>query len=236
MIYDNFHYEAIDEEETKEMLHFQVHHKLAGIPEQLSDGQQMNIMEGDSSHDPNDTVRTEEMENKCAQEFEQTEFCEHSLLRMNNFSVPEERLNLLSYVGQGKTTEGKATSGLGCCFVEWSILERTLDPESTPHHCWKTSDEEEPQEALSSPSRCGPSEQVSYEHGTLQWTNGGHLEEIPKLLPGDGGASCELVALQRDEGGESEEMPRLLPYDEEVAYDSRALQMTNERKPEEMPS
>ena len=32
----------------------------------------MNIMEGDSSHDPNDTVRTEEMENKRAQEFEQT--------------------------------------------------------------------------------------------------------------------------------------------------------------------
>lgn len=30
-----------------------------------------------------------------------SEFCEHSLLRMNNFSVPEERLNLLSYVGQG---------------------------------------------------------------------------------------------------------------------------------------
>lgn len=44
----------------------------AGIPEQLSDGQQMNIMEGDSYHDPDDTIRTEEMKNKCAQESEQT--------------------------------------------------------------------------------------------------------------------------------------------------------------------
>uniref|UniRef100_A0A8C0P061 SP140 nuclear body protein n=1 Tax=Canis lupus familiaris TaxID=9615 RepID=A0A8C0P061_CANLF len=71
--------------------------------------------------------------------------------------------------------------------------------------------------------------QVSCEHEAPQRTSGGDIEEIPELLPGNGGA------LQMDEGGESEEMSRLLLYDREVTCDPGVPSMTNEEEPEEMP-
>ncbi|XP_045337626.1 nuclear body protein SP140-like isoform X10 [Leopardus geoffroyi] len=287
MIYDNFHYEAIDEEETKEMLHFQVHHKLAGIPEQLSDGQQMNIMEGDSSHDPNDTVRTEEMENKCAQEFEQTEFCEHSLLRMNNFSVPEERLNLLSYVGQVSYEHGtlqwtngghfeeipKLLPGDGGASCELVALQRdeggeseemprllpydeeaTYDsralkitnerkPEEMPslpgeegeehgHAIWDISDEEEPQEVLSSPSTCGPG---SCDPESPQMTSEEAPEKVPSQVLYDGEeSSSDCLEMYYEE--DPQEDWSSLPESESSYGELEAVQINSEEELEELTS
>ncbi|XP_040306688.1 nuclear body protein SP140 isoform X3 [Herpailurus yagouaroundi] len=287
MIYDNFHYEAIDEEETKEMLHFQVHHKLAGIPEQLSDGQQMNIMEGDSSHDPNDTVRTEEMENKCAQEFEQIEFCEHSLLRMNNFSVPEERLNLLSYVGQVSYEHGtlqwtngghfeeipKLLPGDGGASCELVALQRdeggeseemprllpydeevTYDsralqmtnerkPEEMPslpgeegeehgHAIWDISDEEEPQEVLSSPSTCGPG---SCDSESPQMTSEEAPEKVPSQVLYDGeDSSSDCLEMYYEEDPQEDWSS---PPESESSYgELEAVQINSEEELEELPS
>ncbi|EPQ17840.1 Nuclear body protein SP140 [Myotis brandtii] len=91
--------------------------------------------------------------------------------------------------------------------------------------CCVTCDGEEPQEALSSPRRHEP---VSCEHEALQRTRRGDSEEIPKLLPVNGGVPLELVDLQMDERGEIEEMPKLLPYDGDVTCDPKASEMTNE--------
>ncbi|XP_019694381.3 nuclear body protein SP140 isoform X10 [Felis catus] len=228
MIYDNFHYEAIDEEETKEMLHFQVHHKLAGIPEQLSDGQQMNIMEGDSSHDPNDTVRTEEMENKCAQEFEQTEFCEHSLLRMNNFSVPEERLNLLSYVGQASCELVALQRDEG---GESEEMPRLLpyDEEEHGHAIWDISDEEEPQEVLSSPSTCGPG---SCDSESPQMTSEEAPEKVPSQVLYDGeDSSSDCLEMYYEEDPQEDWSS---PPESESSYgELEAVQINSEEELEE---
>ncbi|XP_045337628.1 nuclear body protein SP140-like isoform X11 [Leopardus geoffroyi] len=231
MIYDNFHYEAIDEEETKEMLHFQVHHKLAGIPEQLSDGQQMNIMEGDSSHDPNDTVRTEEMENKCAQEFEQTEFCEHSLLRMNNFSVPEERLNLLSYVGQASCELVALQRDEG---GESEEMPRLLpyDEEEHGHAIWDISDEEEPQEVLSSPSTCGPG---SCDPESPQMTSEEAPEKVPSQVLYDGEeSSSDCLEMYYEE--DPQEDWSSLPESESSYGELEAVQINSEEELEELTS
>ncbi|XP_058558083.1 nuclear body protein SP140 isoform X10 [Neofelis nebulosa] len=231
MIYDNFHYEAIDEEETKEMLHFQVHHKLAGIPEQLSDGQQMNIMEGDSSHDPNDTVRTEEMENKRVQEFEQTEFCEHSLLRMNNFSVPEERLNLLSYVGQASCELVALQRDEG---GESEEIPRLLpyDEEEHGHAIWDISDEEEPQEVLSSPSACGPG---SCDPESPQMTSEEAPEKVPSQVLYDGEeSSSDCLEMYYEE--DPQEDWSSLPESESSYGELEAVQINSEEELEELTS
>ncbi|XP_053071906.1 nuclear body protein SP140 isoform X10 [Acinonyx jubatus] len=231
MIYDNFHYEAIDEEETKEMLHFQVHHKLAGIPEQLRDGQQMNIMEGDSSHDPNDTVRTEEMENKCAQEFEQTEFCEHSLLRKNNFSVPEERLNLLSYVGQASCELVALQRNEG---GESEEMPRLLpyDEEEHGHAIWDISDEEEPQEVLSSPSTCGPG---SCDSESPQMTSEEAPEKVPSQVLYDGeDSSSDCLEMYYEEDPQEDWSS---PPESESSYgELEAVQINSEEELEELTS
>ncbi|XP_015393351.1 nuclear body protein SP140 isoform X8 [Panthera tigris] len=231
MIYDNFHYEAIDEEETKEMLHFQVHHKLAGIPEQLSDGQQMNIMEGDSSHDPNDTVRTEEMENKRAQEFEQTEFCEHSLLRMNNFSVPEERLNLLSYVGQ-VTYDSRALQMTNERKPEEMPSLLGEEGEEHGHAIWDISDEEEPQEVLSSPSACGPG---SCDPESPQMTSEEAPEKVPSQVLYDGEeSSSDCLEMYYEE--DPQEDWSSLPESESSYGELEAVQINSEEELEELTS
>ncbi|XP_042806376.1 nuclear body protein SP140 isoform X8 [Panthera leo] len=231
MIYDNFHYEAIDEEETKEMLHFQVHHKLAGIPEQLSDGQQMNIMEGDSSHDPNDTVRTEEMENKRAQEFEQTEFCEHSLLRMNNFSEPEERLNLLSYVGQ-VTYDSRALQITNERKPEEMPSLPGEEGEEHGHAIWDISDEEEPQEVLSSPSACGPG---SCDPESPQMTSEEAPEKVPSRVLYDGEeSSSDCLEMYYEE--DPQEDWSSLPESESSYGELEAVQINSEEELEELTS
>ncbi|XP_029789482.1 nuclear body protein SP140 isoform X3 [Suricata suricatta] len=195
---------------TKEMLHSQVHHKLAGIPEQLSDGQQMNIMEGDSSHNPDDPIRTEEMEYKCAQGSEQTESCEHSPLLMNNVSVLQERLNLLSYEGQVSCELVALQKDEG---EESEEMPRLLpyDEEEYGYACWDISDEEEPQEVLSSSPACGPG---SCDPEAPQMTSEEAPEEVPSQQLYDGEASGELEALQIYSEEESEELTSsLLPYD-----------------------
>ncbi|XP_078308706.1 nuclear body protein SP140 [Panthera onca] len=228
MIYDNFHYEAIDEEETKEMLHFQVHHKLAGIPEQLSDGQQMNIMEGDSSHDPNDTVRTEEMENKRAQEFEQTEFCEHSLLRMNNFSVPEERLNLLSYVGQVSSEHGTLQWTNGGHFEE---MPKLLPGDGGASCELVALQRDEGGDSEEIPRLLPYDEEVTYDSRALQMTNERKPGEMPSLPGEEGEGNSDLNSQQQPQ--EVLSSPSACGPG---SCDPESPQMTSEEAPEKVPS
>ncbi|XP_014385676.1 PREDICTED: nuclear body protein SP140-like protein isoform X11 [Myotis brandtii] len=212
VLHDTFHDQAIDGEETTEMLNCQQSYEQAealpgaGISEYLSDGQQMSIKEEDSSHDLNTSIQTQEMTNEPAQESQQIVCCEQSPVQVNNARGLEDRPSLLPHDGQD-------ASGI-------SILS-----EEDRKACCVTCDGEEPQEALSSPRRHEP---VSCEHEALQRTRRGDSEEIPKLLPVNGGVPLELVDLQMDERGEIEEMPKLLPYDGDVTCDPKASEMTNE--------
>ncbi|XP_016053164.1 PREDICTED: nuclear body protein SP140-like [Miniopterus natalensis] len=212
VIHDKFHYQVIDDEETKEMLNCQQSCEQgdtlprARIPEYFSDGQQMSTREEDSACDPGSAMETQEMTNESAQESQQTECWEHSPVQMNNIRGSEDGSSLLPQDGQD-------VSGVSL-----------LSEEDSKAYC-VTCDGEEPQEALSSPPRPEP---VSCKHEALQGTSGGDSEEIPRLLPGDGGVSLELVDLQMDERRELGEMPQLLPYDGEVTYDFEAPEITNE--------
>ncbi|XP_036175365.1 nuclear body protein SP140 isoform X6 [Myotis myotis] len=211
VLYGIVHDQAIDGEETTEMLNCQQSYEQgealpgAGISEYLSDGQQMSIKEEDLSHDLNTSIQTQEMTNEPAQESQQIVCCEHSPVQVNNARGLEDRPSLLPHDGQD-------ASGI-------SILS-----EENRKACCVTCDGEEPQEALSSPRRHEP---VSCEHEAFQRTSEGDSEEIPKLLPVNGGVPLELGDLQMDERGEIEEMPKLLPYDGDVTCDLKASEMTN---------
>ncbi|XP_039090445.1 nuclear body protein SP140-like protein isoform X2 [Hyaena hyaena] len=231
----------------------------AGIPEQLSDGQQMNIMEGDSFHDPDDAIRTEEMKNKCAQESEQTESCEHSSLLMNNVSVLEERLNLLSYEGQVSCEYGtlqwtngghfeeisKLLPGDGGASCELVALQRDegeeseemprllpYDEEEHGYACWDISDEEEPQEVLSSSPACGPG---SCDPEAPQMTG----EEVPEKMPsqllyyGEEGSSACLEMYNEEEPQEDLTSP---PESESSSGELEALQINSKEESEELTS
>ncbi|XP_044890526.1 nuclear body protein SP140 isoform X12 [Felis catus] len=212
MIYDNFHYEAIDEEETKEMLHFQVHHKL--------------------------------------------EFCEHSLLRMNNFSVPEERLNLLSYVGQAscelvalQRDEGGESEEMPRLLpydeevtYDSRALQMTNErkPEEMPslpgeegeehgHAIWDISDEEEPQEVLSSPSTCGPG---SCDSESPQMTSEEAPEKVPSQVLYDGeDSSSDCLEMYYEEDPQEDWSS---PPESESSYgELEAVQINSEEELEE---
>ncbi|XP_053071909.1 nuclear body protein SP140 isoform X12 [Acinonyx jubatus] len=215
MIYDNFHYEAIDEEETKEMLHFQVHHKL--------------------------------------------EFCEHSLLRKNNFSVPEERLNLLSYVGQAscelvalQRNEGGESEEMPRLLpydeevtYDSRALQMTNErkPEEMPslpgeegeehgHAIWDISDEEEPQEVLSSPSTCGPG---SCDSESPQMTSEEAPEKVPSQVLYDGeDSSSDCLEMYYEEDPQEDWSS---PPESESSYgELEAVQINSEEELEELTS
>ncbi|XP_057601661.1 nuclear body protein SP140-like protein isoform X2 [Hippopotamus amphibius kiboko] len=150
---------------------------------------------------------------------------EHSPLQMCNVSRIEDMPRLLPYDIQGNSNA-----------------------------CSETCDGEEPQGALTFPSRC-----VTYEHKALQWTNEGNSEEIPKLPE----VTCDPKAPQMTQKAEPKEVLSLISLEEEednnaswqtcdeeelqevlsspsrcepVSCDPEAPQMTNKEIPEELPS
>ncbi|XP_045054509.2 nuclear body protein SP140 isoform X3 [Desmodus rotundus] len=214
-IREHFNYQTVDEEETEEMLNFQ--HSCgqdttlsgAGIQQCLSNGQQMNTREQDSSLDPNISIQTQKTTNGSAQESQQAACCECSPVHMNNVRGTEDRPSLLPHNGHAINSDVHGISFFS---------------EEDSKACCMTCDGEKLQEALSSPLKYEP---VSCEREGLQRTGGGDSEEIPKLLPVDGGVSLGLTDLQVDGTGESEEMPNLLPYDGEVSCDLEVSERTN---------
>ncbi|KAM5325232.1 nuclear body protein SP140 isoform 3-T3 [Glossophaga mutica] len=210
VILEYFNYQAIDGEETKDMLNYQhIRGQDATLPgaeiqQYLSNGQQMTKKEEDPSLGPNISIQTQKMTNESAQESQQAVCCEYSPVYMDNVRGTEDRPSLLPH-------DGQATS---------SDVHEISEEDGRAMTC----DGEQPWEALSSPLTYEP---VSCEHEDLQRTSGDDSEEIPKLLPVDGGVFSGLVGLQMDGAGESEEMPNLLPYDGEVTCDLELSEMTN---------
>ncbi|XP_014385670.1 PREDICTED: nuclear body protein SP140-like protein isoform X6 [Myotis brandtii] len=199
VLHDTFHDQAIDGEETTEMLNCQQSYEQAealpgaGISEYLSDGQQMSIKEEDSSHDLNTSIQTQEMTNEPAQESQQIVCCEQSPVQVNNARGLEDRPSLLPHDGQD-------ASGI-------SILS-----EEDRKACCVTCDGEEPQEALSSPRRHEP---VPLELVDLQMDERGEIEEMPKLLPYDGDVTCDPKASEMTNEGEVQKVLSLQPAEGE---------------------
>ncbi|XP_053519386.1 nuclear body protein SP140 isoform X2 [Artibeus jamaicensis] len=227
VILEYFNYQAIDEEDTKEMLNSQ--HICgqgatllgAGIQQYLTNGQQMSTKKEEPSFDPNISIQTQKMTNESAQESQQAVYCEYLPVHMNNVRGTEDRPSLLPHDGQAINSDVHGIS---------------LFSEENSKACCMTCDGEEPQEALSSPPTYEP---VSCEQEDLQRTSSGDSEEITKLLPADEGGNHDLndEDLQRTSGGDSEEIPKLLPVDEGGNHDlnDEDLQRTSGGDSEEIP-
>ncbi|XP_045709591.1 nuclear body protein SP140-like protein isoform X2 [Phyllostomus hastatus] len=208
-IHEYFSYQAIDEEETKEILNSQ--HICgqdatlpgAGIQQCLSNGQQISTKEEDPPLDPNISIKIQDMTNEPAQESQQAVCCKYSPVHMNDVRGTEDRPGLLPHDGQA---------------INSDVLGILFSSEEDSKACCMTCDGKQPQEALNSPPTYEP---VSCEHEDLQRTSGEDSEEIPKLLPVNGGD------LQMGGAGESEEMPTLLPYDGEVTCDFEVSELTS---------
>ncbi|XP_074170808.1 nuclear body protein SP140 isoform X4 [Rhinolophus sinicus] len=210
VIHDNFQYQLIDDEETKEMLNFQLSCEQgdtlprARIQEHLSDGQQMTTRKEESSRGPSNIVQTQELTNECAQESQQEVGHEHSPPQVNNVRRFDVKPSLLPHDGQD-------VRGIPLLSEEDSIA------------CCEPCKGDEPPEALSSSPSCEPD---------LHMDEEGQSEEMPVLLPYDGEVIGDFEAPQMTHGGlekalsllpaEGEEDGNacLEPYDEEELQES----------------
>ncbi|XP_059963146.1 nuclear body protein SP140-like isoform X4 [Mesoplodon densirostris] len=194
---------------------------------------------------------------------------EQSPLQMSNVIRLEGVPSLLPYDRQGNNNafwvayDGEEPQGASnflprCELVscEPKALQRTNEGNSEEipklqagnnNAFWVAYDGEEPQGASNFLPRC---ELVSCEPKTLQRTNEGNSEEIPKLQAGNNNAfwvaydgeepqgasnflprfSCEPKTLQRTNEGNSEEIPKL----QAVTCCPKAPQMTHEGEPQEV--
>nr|XP_012416319.1 PREDICTED: nuclear body protein SP140 [Odobenus rosmarus divergens] len=207
VIYDNFHYEAIDEEETKEMLHLQIPHELESCePSPL----RMN------------SVRTLE-ETPSLLPYEGPVSCEHKALQRTNGGDFEEIPERPPGDGGVLQRDDREESEEMPRLLPYD-REVTCDPRVSPvtnegelkeipglpteegqehsNAYWETSDGEEPQEALSSPPTCGQ-------------------------------GSCDPEAPQMISEEEPEEGLRQLLCNAEAEGSSACLEMCDEEEPQE---
>uniref|UniRef100_A0A671F885 SP140 nuclear body protein n=1 Tax=Rhinolophus ferrumequinum TaxID=59479 RepID=A0A671F885_RHIFE len=205
VIHENFHYQLIDDEETKEMLNFQLSCEQgdalprARIPEHLSDGQQMTTRKEESSHGANNIVQTQELANECAQESQQEVSRDHRALERTNRDDSKEMPKLLPDL---QMDEGGKSE-------EMPVLLPYDAAEEDGSACLEPCDEEELQEFLSSPPSCGS---VSCDPEGPQMTE--ELEEVPSQRLCVGEVSVELEAPQSNTEGDSEVLnPSLLSFD-----------------------
>ncbi|XP_058389158.1 nuclear body protein SP140-like [Diceros bicornis minor] len=234
----------------------------ARTPEHLSDGQQMSTREADSFRDPHGTVRTQKMTNECAQESEQAVTCECLPLQMNNVRGLEDRLSLLPCDGQEdskaccETHDGEepqeALSSpprqgpVSCELVDLQMDEgeeseempRLLpyDKEDDGNASWETCDAEEPDEASSSPPRCGP---ASCDSEAPQTTSEEEPEEVPSQLLCHGeaeGSSACIEMCDEEEPQEALSLPPKSGPDKGVSNELEALQTHGEGESEELTS
>ncbi|XP_047577232.1 nuclear body protein SP140 isoform X11 [Lutra lutra] len=179
VIYDKFHYEAIDEE-TKEMFHLQVPHQL--------------------------------------------ESCEHSLPQMNNVRALEETSSLLSNEGQ-VTYDPRVSPVTNEGELEEMPSQPAEEGQEHGNTYWETREEEEPQEALSSPPTCGQAPKMISE---------GEPVEVPRQLLCDGEAEGNSACLEMYDEEEPEEDLSSLPESGSVSGKLETLQMNREEESEEL--
>ncbi|KAM5325231.1 nuclear body protein SP140 isoform 2-T2 [Glossophaga mutica] len=189
VILEYFNYQAIDGEETKDMLNYQhIRGQDATLPgaeiqQYLSNGQQMTKKEEDPSLGPNISIQTQKMTNESAQESQQAVCCEYSPVYMDNVRGTEDRPSLLPHDGQ-----------VSC---EHEDLQRTSGDDS-----------EEIPKLL--PVDGG----VFSGLVGLQMDGAGESEEMPNLLPYDGEVTCDLE-LSEMTNLEVDKVLRILPAEGE---------------------
>ncbi|KAF3824070.1 hypothetical protein GH733_008355, partial [Mirounga leonina] len=234
VIYDNFHHEAIDEE-TKEMLHPQIPHELESCEPSPLRINNVRSLEETPSLLPNEGPVS--CEHKALQRTNGGDFeeipellpgdggvsCEQVVLQRDDGEESEEMPRLLPYDREvtcdprvsPTTNEGK--------------LEElpSLPAEEGQEHSnasWETSDEEEPQEALSSPPTCGQG-RTQYCDFNLCLLLIFYKEKL---------RSCDPEAPQMITEEEPEEVLRQLLCDGEVSGKPETLQMNREEESEEL--
>ncbi|XP_045431570.1 nuclear body protein SP140-like isoform X2 [Pipistrellus kuhlii] len=198
-LHDQFYYQAIDDEETTEMLNCQPNCEQgqalpgARISEYLSDGQQMSIKQEDSSHDLSRSIQTQEMTNESSQGSQQIDASGISILSEEN----------------SKT----------CCITcDGEEPQKTL---SSPQRHEPVSCEHEALQRTSGgdsevmPKLLPVHGRVPLELIDLQMNEGGEIEAMPKLLPYDGDVTCDLKASEMTNEGEVQKVLSLQPADGE---------------------
>ncbi|XP_072652696.1 nuclear body protein SP140 isoform X4 [Canis lupus baileyi] len=211
VIRDNFHYEAMDEEETKEVLHFQMHHKLESCERSLLQVNNIRGLEDTPSLQPHEgqvSCEHESPQRTSGGDIEEI----HELLpgnggalQMDEGGESEEMPRLLLYDREVTCDPGVPSMTNEEEPEEMPEEMPSLPAEEEQEHDdahWEASDEEEPQEALSSPPTCGPG---SHDPEALQMISEEEPEEMPSQVLSDGEESssaclemCDQEDLQED--------------------------------------
>lgn len=198
-LHGQFHYQAIDDEETTEMLNCQPSCEQGEAPpgtrisEYLSDGQQMSIKEEDSSHDLSRSIQTQEMTNESSQGSQQIDASGISI-------ISEENSKACCITCDGEEPQETLTSQqrhepVSC---EHEALQRTSGGDS---------------EAI--PKLLPVHGRVPLEAVDLQMDEREEIEAMPKLLPYDGDVTCDLKASEMTNEGEVQKVLSLQPAEGE---------------------
>nr|XP_025745867.1 nuclear body protein SP140-like isoform X3 [Callorhinus ursinus] len=241
VIYDNFHYEAINEEETKEMLHLQIPRELESCePSRLQMNSVRTLEETPSLLPYEGPVSCEHkaLQSTNGGDFEETPelppgdggvSCEQVVLQRDDREQSEEMPRLLPYDREVTcdprvspvTNEGE--------LEEMPSLPAEEGQEHSNAH-GETSDEEEPQEALSSPPTCG---QGSCDPEAPQMISEEEPEEVLRQLLCDAEAEGSSACLEMcDEEEPQEDLS--LPPESGSAGELETLQMNREEESEEL--
>ncbi|XP_057406707.1 nuclear body protein SP140 isoform X8 [Balaenoptera acutorostrata] len=208
VIHENFHYQSVGEGETKETFNLQLNReqvsleqsplqmnnviRLEDVPSLLPYDRRGNNSAWWEICDGEELQGTSNFPPRC-----DLVSCEHKALQRTNEGKSEEipKLQAVTYYPKAPqmTHEGKPKEVLSLLPVEG---------EEYNNACWEVCDKEEPQEALSSPPRCGP---VSCDPEASQMTNEEEPEELPSqpLCDGEEGSSTCSEMCDEEEPQES---------------------------------
>ncbi|XP_005676717.2 PREDICTED: nuclear body protein SP140 isoform X3 [Capra hircus] len=206
VIHDNFYYQTIDEGETKEMLNLQLNHEQVSLEHSSL---QTNSVRGFESMPRLLPYYRQENSNAWDEEWPQeassfSPRCvlvssEHKFLQRTSKGNSEEMPKLQPVTRDPKALqvppEGEPKKVL-------SLLPAEGEEDNKAYCVIHV--EEEPQEALSSPSRCEP---VTCDPKAPQMPPEGEAEEVLSLLPAEEGVSCDPEASQMSDKEEQEELP-----------------------------
>ncbi|XP_069434673.1 nuclear body protein SP140 isoform X49 [Ovis canadensis] len=206
VIHDNFYYQTIDEGETKEMLNSQLNREQVSLEHSSL---QTNSVRGFESMPRLLPYYRQENSNAWDEEWPQeassfSPRCvpvssEHKFLQRTSKGNSEEMPKLQPVTRDPKALqvppEGEPKKVL-------SLLPAEGEEDNKAYCVIHV--EEEPQEALSSPSRCEP---VTCDPKAPQMPPEGEAEEVLSLLPAEEGVSCDPEASQMSDKEEQEELP-----------------------------
>nr|XP_012604923.1 nuclear body protein SP140 [Microcebus murinus] len=254
----DFYYQ-IHEEEMQEVLSIESRQEGritlpgAGAPEHLSDGEQMDTREEDSSHDPDDELKTQETTNECAQESEQEE-SSNTCPETCDMEEPQEALRSPPSCGPVsceqvalQRTNGEDAKEIPKSLPDggresWNPTVQKDEEESEemprliPYDREETCDSQTPQKA----NEREPEKELSLvadegeggSHACLEMCGRKEPEEASSLPPTCGPEST--ACLEACAGEEPQEALSPLQRLGPVSCGPKAPQVTNEEEPEEV--